>query len=104
MNAPTYWLNKLYKEWDKKRFPVDEYINSCPIYSKRKYAIFLLTRADNNKDIVKIIDIISSGYVPEIAIPLYLKHFASGIPNILLPIDIYLDMNPLNYKLFTNTR
>lgn len=99
MKSPTEYLQDFEDLYKKiiKPFPINNFVDSCLIYSKRIYGIFLLVDTNNDKFIVKVT---TFGGDTEVPISLYIKQFASHIPNILHSIDIYRDKSPAKIPLF----
>lgn len=99
--SPTEWVEKIYRDFVLTDFPYYKYNKSCLIYSKRDYGIFLLEDKNNEKFTVKV----KSGYLldKEEIIALYVKHFASQIPNLLHVENIYRGVHPRLMNLFTKT-
>jgi len=95
---PTVWLKKIAKEYKLKKFPFDDYKQSCLIYSKGDYGIFLLERNDGERFTVKVKNNLYLDYESEIS--LYIKYFASHIPNLLHVENIYSGENPFSKNLF----
>lgn len=103
---PSEWLQKILDETKFKEFPVQQFSKSCLLYFKRDYAIFLMESIENKFYTVKIQAsygrMIARAYNnKELAIGLYIKKFASHIPNILHVKEIFLGNNPNSYPLFT---
>jgi serine/threonine protein kinase len=103
---PSEWLQKILDETTFNKFPVQQFSKSCLLYFKRDYAIFLMESIENKFYTVKI----QSSYgrkmaqaynTRELSIGLYIKKFASHIPNVLHVQEIFLGDNPNNYPLFT---
>ena len=100
MKKPSEWISNFNSNMQyRPLFPVNNFSKSCLIYSKGGYGIFLLTTPTNDKYVVKVSRSFDEGEGP---ISLYIKHFASHIPNILHIIDIYIDNNPISIPLFNN--
>jgi len=97
---PSQYIKDLFKK-DLNLFPVQNYTTSCLIYKKRSYGIFYVTGKDNVMYTIKVVlnNLFSNTY--ETCINLYLKRFASQIPNLLIVEDVYIGDNPLRYPLFT---
>ena len=97
---PSQYIKNLFRQ-ELNPFPVQNYTTSCLIYKKRFYGIFYVTGKDNIMYTVKVNigDVFANSY--ETAINLYLKRFASHIPNLLIVEDIYLGDTPLDYSVFT---
>jgi serine/threonine protein kinase len=95
---PTEWLQKLNKT-SLSYFPYDKFEKSCLIYSKSNYGIFLLEDKNGKRYTVKV-----KAYTylvpPEENTALYVKHFASHIPNLLHVEDIYMGATPAYADLF----
>ena len=102
---PSQWLRKLLDEANFKSFPLNMFSKSCLIYFKRDYGIFILQSKDKVYYTVKVqLYSETAGMIDynnqELLIGLYLKKFASGIPNLLHVQEIYLGKNPNSYPLF----
>lgn len=95
---PNEWLKKIETEFLLKSFPYSDYSKSCLIYSKGNYGIFLLE--DKNKERFTVKVKIGEYLYFEETIALYIKYFASHIPNLLHVENIYKGPNPSTMKLF----
>ncbi len=84
-------------------FPQEKFDKSCLIYNKSTYGIFLVTGKDGENYTVKV----SMGNGPilsdEIIIAFYIKEKLGDMPNLLVPENVYLGKNPINYPLFNNS-
>jgi serine/threonine protein kinase len=96
--SPTQWIEKIRINFVLSTFPYHEYDKSCLIYSKGDYGIFLLEDKNKERFTVKVKggDFLNR----EETIALYVKHFASHIPNLLHVENIYRGQSPSNLNLF----
>lgn len=84
-----------------EKFPSQKFEKSCLLYTKNNYGIFYLTGNDGNNYTVKIMEHYGT-LNPEIQMNLYIKKYASHIPNLLMYEGIYKDINPNRFSLFSN--
>lgn len=97
---PTDLVLELSKE-KLKSFPSTSFSKSCLRYTKKLYGIFLLEDYIGKKYNVKVFEKHSNQEIP---ISLYIKKFASHIPNLLHPLNVYSGENPMYYNLFREDR
>ena len=97
---PTQWIEKFQDDLRKMNSPfmAGNFKESCLIHSKGGYGIFLLEDYNGKRYTVKVTYF---GDNLEIPVGLYVKQFASSIPNLLHVEGVYKGGNPLGYPLFT---
>lgn len=84
-----------------EKFPEENYLQSCLIYSKSSYGLFLLKNKNGDYYVVKVSDI--KDYSRESAIGLFIKNRINDFPNLLVPEEIYQGLNPNAYSLFVHS-
>ncbi len=89
------------KKYKFKTFPYKNFKKSCLIYKKGEYGIFYVIDNDGNSFVIKVIN---DYFINEVELPIsiYIKTYASHIPNLLHFEDVYVDVNPINIPLFSN--
>ena len=90
-----------------KSFPFNKFDKSCLIYTKGSYGIFLLSEIGNTEKYfvvkIKLFGFGNTGiFDKEENTALYIKENYNNMPNILVPEEIYIDLSPINYSLFTD--
>lgn len=98
---PTEIVEQIRKDLQFIKFPVRNFVKSCLIYNKREYGIFLLEDINGERYTVKVNSYIESNQNKEIVISIYIKRYASHIPNLMFNSEIYVGLNPNIYPLFT---
>jgi serine/threonine protein kinase len=94
---PTEWIKYLTETEKFEQLDTGKFSQSCMIYAKGTYGIFLI----DGRYTVKVKQYFYNDN--EILIGLYVDRFASHIPNLLHVIDVFVGDNPITYPLF-NTK
>ncbi len=83
-------------------FSPTKFDKSCLIYNKSTYGIFLVTGKDGENYTIKVSMGNGLRLSDEILIAFYIKDELGDMPNLLVPENVYLGKNPINYPLFTS--
>ena len=102
---PSEWVEKFRRMVSFSKFPRERFSKSCLIYSKGLYGIFLVEDREGKRYTVKVSSFAYGIKMPyEVSVGLYLKKFASNIPNLLHLEDIFIGENPESYSLFSKPK